>query len=82
MQVLGLGLGAAVCSSAFCPLPQVSLALHRPSGCLSNSLVLIESSAPLFHKQIRKLRRTGRLLWGLVLVVPGKAVCSWSWCWW
>lgn len=60
-------------------LPQVSLALHRPSGCLSNSLGLIESPAPLFHKQIRELRRTGRLLWGLVLVVPGKAVCSWSW---
>lgn len=70
VQVLGLGLGVA-----FSLLPQVPLALHRPSGCLSNSLGLIQAAAPLFHKQIRELRRTGRLLWGLVLVVPGKAAC-------
>lgn len=33
VQVLGLGLGCA-----FSLLPKVPLALHRPSGCLSNSL--------------------------------------------
>lgn len=61
----------------FCLLScgQVPLALHCPSGCLSNSLGPIQAPAPLFHKQIRELRRTGRLLWGLVLVVPGKAAC-------
>lgn len=77
VQVLGLGLGmgrfALACSSASSLLPQVPLALHRPSGCLSNSLGPIQAPAPLFHKQIRELSRTGRLLWGLVLVVPGKA---------
>lgn len=57
-------------------LPQVPSALHRPSGCLSNSLVPIQAPAPLFHKQIRDIRRTGRILWGLGLVVPGKAAFS------
>lgn len=68
VQVLGLGGGCLLCAT-------MPLALHRPSGCLSNSLGPIQAIAPLFHKQIRELRRTGRLLWGLVLVVPGKAAC-------
>lgn len=76
VQVLGLGLGVGRCALACSSLlPQVPLALHRPSGCLSNSLGPIQAAAPLFHKQIRELKRTGRLLWGLVLVVPGKAAC-------
>lgn len=31
---------------------------------------------PTFPQQIRESRRTGRILWSLVLVVPGKAAFS------
>lgn len=84
MQVLGLGLGLGAGRFAFALLPfsllpQVPSALHRPSGCLSNSLVPIQAPAPLFHKQIRDLKRTGRILMEPGPVVPGKAACSRSW---
>lgn len=63
-------------------LPLLPLALHRPSGCLSYSLGPIQAATPLFPQADPGPQAHGPLLWGQVLVVPGKAACrDGDWCW-
>lgn len=71
--------GWQVCSSAF------SHTLSSPSGAIGLAppqwLPFQQPSpnpgtCPTFPQQIRESRRTGRILWSLVLVVPGKAAFS------
>lgn len=78
---MGAGPGPGPGGSAGFPLPSLS----SPSGAIGLAppqwLPFQQTSpnpgtCPTFPQQIRDIRRTGRILWGLVLVVPGKAAFS------
>lgn len=79
MQVLGLGLGLGA-GLLFCLLtlssPSGAIGLAPPQWLPFQQPSPNPGMCPTFLQQIRESRRTGRILWSLVLVVPGKAAFS------